>query len=110
MIGGNKLWPKKISSFKTVTPVVMYHMLNLGHHATILSEIRPIIIEARDKADEEEWGYKDTGRGIPKMGIRLSVPKMHGQNATVFSGWQSFMQHCREYLHLEYSVEEVDFL
>ena len=44
MIGGNKLWPKKISSFKTVTPVVMYHMMNLGHHATILSEIRTILI------------------------------------------------------------------
>ena len=51
MIGGNKLWPKKISSFETVTPVVMYHMLNSGHHATILSKIRPILIEAGDKAD-----------------------------------------------------------
>ena len=52
MIGGNKLCPKKISYFKTVTSVVIYHMLNSGHHATILSEIPPIIIEARDKADE----------------------------------------------------------
>ena len=51
MIGGNKLRPKKISSFKTVTPVVMYHMLKLGHHATILSEIRPILIEARENVD-----------------------------------------------------------
>ena len=53
-IGGNKLWKKKISSFKTVTPVVMYYMLNLGHHATIISKICPILIEARDKADAEE--------------------------------------------------------
>ena len=28
MIRGNTIWPKKILSFKTVTPVVMYHMLN----------------------------------------------------------------------------------
>ena len=54
IIGGNKLRPKKISSFNTVTPVVMYHMLNLGNHATILSKIRPILIEAREKADAEE--------------------------------------------------------
>ena len=63
---GNKLWPKKISSFKTVTPVVMYHMLNSVHHATIISEIRPILVKARDKADAEEWVKKDTGRDIPE--------------------------------------------
>ena len=93
MIGWNKLCPKKISSFKTVTPIVMYHMLNSGHHATILSKIRPIIIEARDKADEEEWEYKDTGRDIPEMGIRHSLTKIHGQDTTVFSGWPLYMQH-----------------
>ena len=68
-----------------MTPLVMYHMLNWGHNATILSEIRPILIEARDKADAEEWGYKDTGRNIPEMGIRLSVTKMHGQDTTVLA-------------------------
>ena len=67
MIGEKKLWPKKISYFKTVTPVVMYHMLNYGHHATILYEIRTILIEAGDKTDAEECGYKDTGRDIPEM-------------------------------------------
>ena len=44
MMGGNKLWPNNISSFKTVTPVVMYHMLNSGHHATILYKVLPILI------------------------------------------------------------------
>ena len=67
-----KLWPNNILPFKTVTTVVMYHMLNSGHHATIRSEIRPIIIEAQDKADEEGWVYKDTGRDITEMGIHLS--------------------------------------
>ena len=52
MIGGNNLCPKKIFSFKTVTPLGMYHMLNLGHHAALLSYRCTIIIEARDKADE----------------------------------------------------------
>ena len=88
----------------------MYHMLNSGHHATILYEIHPVLIEARDKADAEEWGYKDTGRNIPEMGIRLSAPKIHGQDTTFFSGWPSFMQHRRKCLHLECAVEEVDFL
>ena len=55
MIGGNKLWPKKISSFKTVTPIVMYHMLNSRHHANIISKIRPIFIKGLDKAGAEEW-------------------------------------------------------
>ena len=93
MIGGNKLWPKKISYFKNVTLVVMYHMLNSEHHVTILSKIRPILIEARDKADAEELGYKDTGRDIHEMGIRLSVQNIQGQDTTVFSGWPSFIQH-----------------
>ena len=68
-----------------MTPLVMYHMLNLGHHANILSEIRPILIEAQDKADTEEWGYKDTGRNIPEMGVHLGVTKMHGQDTTVLA-------------------------
>ena len=105
MIGGNKLFPKKILSFKTWTPVVMYHMMNSGHHATILSEIRPILIEVRDKADAEDWGYKDTGSDIPERGIHLIVPKIHGQETTVFSGWPSFIQHCQKYLHLDCAVE-----
>ena len=67
MIRGSKLWPKKISSFKKVTPVVMYHMMNSGQHATILSKIHPILIESQDKADAEEWEYEDTGRDIPEM-------------------------------------------
>ena len=71
----------------------MHHMLNSGHHTTILSKIRTILIKAQDKADAEEWGYKDTGRDIPQMGIRLSVPKIYGQDTTFFSGWTSFMQH-----------------
>ena len=110
MIGGNKLWPKNISSFKTVTPVVMYHMMNLWHHATILSKVCPILIEAQEKADIEEWGYKDTGRNITEMGISLSVPTINGKDTTIFSGWLSFMQHHQKCLHLEFAVEEVDFL
>ena len=45
MIGGKKLCPNNIVYFKTATAVMMYHMLNSGHHATILSEICPILIE-----------------------------------------------------------------
>ena len=88
----------------------MYHILNSGNHATILSEIRPILIEAQYKADAEEWVYKDNGNDIPKMVIRLSVPKIHGQDTTVFSGCPSFMQHRWKCLHLECAAEEVDFL
>ena len=110
MIGWNKLWPKKISSFKTVTPVVMYHILNSGHHATILSDICPILVEAREKSDTEQRGYKDTGRDIPEMGICLSVPKINVQDTIFFSGWPSFIQHRRKCLHLDCAVEEVDFL
>ena len=107
MIGGNKLFPKMISFFNKVTPVLMYHMLDLGHNATILSEIHPSIIEARYKVDAEEWGYKDTGHDIPEMGIRLRVPKIHGHDTTVFIGWTSFMQHRRKCLHLECAVEKL---
>ena len=38
------------------------------------------------------------------------MPKIHGQDTTVFIGWTSFMQHQRKCLHLECAVEEVDFL
>ena len=82
-----------------MTPVVIYHILNSGHHATIISEICLILIEAQDKADEEDCGYKDNGH--------FSVPKIHEQDTTVLSVWPSFMQHHRKFLHLECSVEKL---
>ena len=33
----------------------MFHMLKSGHYATMISDIRPILEEARDKSDAEEW-------------------------------------------------------
>ena len=65
----------------------MYHILNSGNHTTILFNIHTILIEAQDKADAEEWRYKDTRRDIPEMVIRLSMPKINGQDTIVFSGW-----------------------
>ena len=47
---------------------------------------------------------------IPEMGIHLSVPKINGQDTTVFSSWPSFMQHRQKCLHLECAVEKVEFL
>ena len=72
--------------------------------------IRDTSNSRRGKADAEEWGYKYTGRDIPEMGIRLSVPKIHVQDTTVFSGWLSCIQHRRKCLQLECAVEEVDFI
>ena len=77
-----QFWRCFINDVQPLKPLCLVRAF-LSHRD--VSEIHPILTEARDKADAEEWGYKDTGRDIPEMGIRLGVTKMHGQDTTVLA-------------------------
>ena len=100
-INGKKMWLKAIKSFQTETPIALYHLLNSGHQATILTELKGILEEARDREAELDMCYVWEGHDIPELGMRLNVPKIPGQDTTVFKNWPHRSQWYRKVLHVE---------
>ena len=86
-LNGKKMWLKSINSFKTETPVVLFHMLNTAHGPTIIAELKRILEDARDRESELDPDYEWKDHEIPQIGLRLNVPKIPGQDTSVFQGW-----------------------
>ena len=68
-LNGKKMWLKAIKSFQTETPVAIYHLLNSGHQATILAELKGILEEAHDRESDLDMVYKWEGHDIPELGM-----------------------------------------
>ena len=100
-LNGKKMWLKAIKSFQTETPIALYHLLNTGHQDTILSELKGILEDARDREVEADMFYQWAGHDIPDLGMRLNVPKIPGQDTTAFKGWPRKLQWFRKVLHVE---------
>ena len=100
-LNGKKMWLKAIKSFKTETPIAIYHMLNSAHNSTIITELTNILREAKDRESEADPFYIWEDSEIPEMALRLNVPKIPGQDTSVFQGWPRRMQWYRKVLHVE---------
>ena len=68
-LNGKKMWLKAIPSFKTETPVAIYHLLNSGHQRTLITELKQILEQARDAEAQVEFGYEWEGKDIPAFGL-----------------------------------------
>jgi hypothetical protein len=89
---------------------VIYHILNTNHHGTIIAELTAILKEARDYEARTEMFYGDALRDIPRMGLRLNVPKIPGQDTTQFSKWPHRLQFRRKCLHIECDEGDADLI
>ena len=105
-LNGKKMWLKAIALFKTETPVAIYHLLNSGHQRTITVELAQILTQARDAEEEVKSAYEWGGKDIPVFGLRLNVPKIPGQDTSVFYSWPKRIQWHRKTLHLECDVKD----
>ena len=109
-LNGKKMWLKAIKSFKTETPIAIYHMLNSAHNSTIITELTNILREAKDREIEADPFYIWEDSEIPEMALRLNVPKIPGQDTSVFQGWPRRMQWYRKVLHVECDSNSCDML
>ena len=100
---GQRMRMKDIASFGTETPLVIYHMLAVGHQQTLINELTKILEKARDDTAmdvmEDDFEYADTP--IPQFGLRLAVPKVPGQDTKLFEKWTNRQNFCRKALHIE---------
>ena len=67
-LGGNKLVLKNVAAYTTVTPIVIFHMLNSASSKTILAELNMILAEAHDTAGND-YDYEYWGNCLPLLAI-----------------------------------------
>ena len=87
--GGNRLEMKTLDCFETETVLVAYLMHNGGNHNTVIKEAGKFLKEARDlgKREDTEGDFLYGEMEIPMMVIRNMVPKVPGQDTSVYSNW-----------------------
>ena len=99
-MNGQKLMIKDLPSFKTETPVAIYHLHNNGHMPTLTKELTAILTQARDVGASKEIDGLWQGN-IPLTTWRKNVPRIPGQDTSKFKGWAQRLQYNRKVLHIE---------
>ena len=67
-LGGSKLVLKNVAAYTTMTPIMIFHMLNSASSKTILVELNMILAEAHDNADDD-FDYEYRGNDLPLLAI-----------------------------------------
>lgn len=62
----------------TVTPAVIYQIVNSNHHKMLINELTKMVETARDNEACNDTVYEYEHRDIPKMNLRLNVAKVPG--------------------------------
>ena len=100
---------KLLDCFDTQTVLVVYIMLNVRNHNTIIKEAGKFLKVARDieqkEANEGKFPYGQLE--IPMMVICSIVPKVPGQDTSQYSKWHWKETEKRKALHLECASEDM---
>lgn len=111
-LGGKKLYLKEIASFSTMTAVNIFHLRNDNTQSTVLDEFRLTMEEAMVIAeDEDEDGWlRFSLHEFPVMSIRKLMPKIPGQDTSVFKKWKGRQQENRKVLAIEADEGDVEMI
>ena len=109
---GKKMYRKNLGYSRTCTPVIFFHVLNTASKITMIAETRDILHLAKEIADVDGMSdaYVYLNREIPEISIRVSVPKIPGQDTAIYQGWNNKRQWYRKYVHLEVAEENKEIV
>jgi hypothetical protein len=110
--GGKKLYIKEIASFTTMTACNIFHLRNDNTPETVLDEFRLMLEEAKVIAeDEDEDGWLRFWKNeFPVMSIRRLMPKIPGQDTSVFKNWNGRQHDNRKVLAIEADEGDVEMI
>jgi hypothetical protein len=111
-LGGKKLYIKEVASFATQTVVNIFHLRNDNTLETIMAEFRSILQEAKaiaETEDPENAGHY-SWMGVPDLGLRKLMPKITGQDTSLFQGWSGRQHEMRKTLTIEADEKHVEML
>ena len=111
-LGGKKLYMKEIASFSTMTAINIFHLRNDNTPETILEEFRLTLDEAQviaEYEDEDGW-LRFSIHELPAMSIRKLMPKIPGQDTSIFKKWNGKQQDNRKVLVIEADEGDVEMI
>jgi hypothetical protein len=95
---------KNLGVFDTITPMVIYFLLNKGHGPTILAGLQRMLLEILPVlmgGEQEE---------LPLMALRKQIPRIPGQVMADFKNLSFRAQMARRAWHIEVEKWHVDTL
>jgi hypothetical protein len=110
--GGKKLYIKEIASFTTMTACNIFNLRNDNTPETVLEEFRLTLDEAQVIAEDEDedGGLRFCMNEFPVMSIRKLMPKIPGQDTSVFKNWNGRQHDNRKVLAIEADKGDVEMI
>lgn len=96
------MFKKQLATFREVTPVVIFRLLNSCTRETIIAEFTAILKDALERMNmedmEEDGEFRDAV--IPPFSLTVKVPKIQGEDTSVFQGWKGRDNWHRKCIHI----------
>ena len=108
--GGNRLELKELGCFNTETALVLYFMHNECNEQAIVSELSKILELAKKEEREQDKEFLFANKDIPLMTTRILMPKVPGQDTSMYDDWHWRDANKRKAIHIECADEDVHHL
>ena len=106
--GGQRFYIKVFSTFDTENAVMAIKTHTRTGFPTLLAEFQRMFQEAKQYIkDNTEGEWYEFDSPIPQVSTRLNVPKIQGQDTSVFNGWSNKQQFRRKMVHFEFESKHV---
>lgn len=112
-MGGIRLEQKALQSFSTISPLAIYLIWNRMHQATLIGEYTKILEEAKEIGEANEMLEDElflTWASTPSFSLRLNVPRLPGQDTSVFNNYSTQLSHGRKVFHIECDKKDEEYL
>ena len=108
--GGNRLELKELGCFNTETALVLYFMHNECNEQSTVRELSRILERARNEEKEHDKEFSFANNDIPLMSTRILMPKVPGQDTSMYDDWHWRDSNKRKAIHIECAEEDVNHL
>ena len=109
--GGNRLELKELGCYyNTKTALVLYFLHNKCNKQSIVYELTKILDQAKKEEKEQDKEFAFADNDIPLMSTRILVPKVPGQDTSIYNDWHWRDTNKRKAIHIECAEENVQHL
>ena len=90
--------------------LVLYFMHHECNEQSTVRELSSILERARNEEKENDKEFSFANNGIPFMSTRILMPKVPGQDTSMYEHWHWRDFNKRKAIHIECAEEDVNHL
>ena len=110
-LGGQKFYLKAFTTFDTELAVVAINVFTRVNYDTLTAEFVQMLEEGQQVVeDAQDFGWDLALKEMPRVGVRCNMPKIPGQDTTIFSNWSTRQNAKRKMIHFEVESRHVKWL